>query len=304
MRRITPARRASVPVALIGAAVAGALAGTGVADAASSQFSGAFGSVAAVAGSSMEVQNPSTGQTTVSWSPSTVFTQTVTQTAAAVGVGDCVSVTGRTSKGTVTASSVSITKPTSGKCVVGASGVDGRGGVRVGGNGSFPGGSFPRPGGNGKGGGPGSGPQFAPGGERRPGFPGSANFGFAGGQVKSVTSTSMVISGFSSAGFGRITKSGTSTKSTKSSGTSKSARPPTPKATTVHVKLTASTAYTEVQAAASTAVAVGDCVTATGTSSSTGAVEATSVHITSTGGKSCNPGFGGGRFFASGATSA
>jgi hypothetical protein len=39
---------------------------------------------------------------------------------------------------------------------------------------------------------------------------------------------------------------------------------------------------------------VGDCVSALGTSSSTGAITASTVRITSTGGKTCAAGFGGG----------
>ena len=57
-------------------------------------------------------------------------------------------------------------------------------------------------------------------------------------------------------------------------------------------KTTSSTTYTEKQAAASTNLAVGDCVTAAGSSDSTGAVSATTVRITSTGGQTCTTGFG------------
>jgi hypothetical protein len=40
-------------------------------------------------------------------------------------------------------------------------------------------------------------------------------------------------------------------------------------------------------------LAVGDCVTAFGTTATTGAVSASTVRITSTGGKSCSAAFGG-----------
>jgi hypothetical protein len=96
--------------------------------------------------------------------------------------------------------------------------------------------------------------------------------------VKSATSTSLVISGFSSASI---------TKNTKSS-----KKRATPKTTTVKVKTTSSTTYSENQSAASTNLAVGDCVTAAGSSDSTGAVSATTVRITSTGGQTCTTGFG------------
>jgi hypothetical protein len=99
--------------------------------------------------------------------------------------------------------------------------------------------------------------------------------------VKSATPTSLVISGFSSAS---ITKNTKNTKSSK--------KPTTPKTTTVKVKTTSSTTYSENQAAAATNLAVGDCVTAAGSSDSTGAVSATTVRITSTGGQTCTTGFG------------
>jgi hypothetical protein len=41
---------------------------------------------------------------------------------------------------------------------------------------------------------------------------------------------------------------------------------------------------------------VGDCVSAFGSASSTGAVTASTVRITSTGGKTCTSGFGGAGF--------
>jgi hypothetical protein len=53
-------------------------------------------------------------------------------------------------------------------------------------------------------------------------------------------------------------------------------------------------------------LAVGDCVSAFGSASTTGAVTATTVRITSTGGKTCTAGFGGGfggGGFAGGGTS-
>lgn len=50
---------------------------------------GASGTVAAVTGSSLQVQNPRSGQVTVTFAPSTNFTRTVAATAADVVVGDC-----------------------------------------------------------------------------------------------------------------------------------------------------------------------------------------------------------------------
>ena len=53
-----------------------AVASTAVAAPANAPI-GATGSVAALSTSSMEVQNASTGQTTVSWTPTTQFSRTV-----------------------------------------------------------------------------------------------------------------------------------------------------------------------------------------------------------------------------------
>lgn len=50
---------------------------------------GASGTVAAVTASHLQVQNPRTGQVTVSFTPSTSFTRTVSATAADLVVGDC-----------------------------------------------------------------------------------------------------------------------------------------------------------------------------------------------------------------------
>ncbi len=63
---------------------------------------GVSGTVAAVdpASSSMEVQNPETGQTTVSWTASTTFVETVSASLASVQAGDCVAVNGTPAGGT------------------------------------------------------------------------------------------------------------------------------------------------------------------------------------------------------------
>src|SRR5580658_9985067 len=87
---------------------------------------GASGSVASISGTTMEVQSASEGQTTVSWTPSTTFSETATQTLSAVAVGDCLTVTGtpsKKSKTTVAARSITISKATSsGTCASGLAG--------------------------------------------------------------------------------------------------------------------------------------------------------------------------------------
>ena len=57
-------------------------------------FPGVVGTAAAVSGSSMEVQNPTTGQVTVTFTASTPITETVTATSKDVTVGSCVAVVG------------------------------------------------------------------------------------------------------------------------------------------------------------------------------------------------------------------
>ena len=279
MNRPTHRMPRSLPVAIAAASLAGCLALAGVAGAATTTtsppgaraFPGASGSVAAIAGSSMEVQNQQTGQVTVNWGPSTSFTQTVTVPASSVAVGDCVTVTGSSSKGTITATSVGISQAVSGKCTGEAFG----GGQRRGGftpppggfaRGQRPGGFTPPSGGSGT--------------ARRFGTPGG--IAFASGKVTKVTAEGLAVSGISSAAFAKAAKK-----------TTKPTKPAAVKTTTTKVRLTSSTTYTESQAATSTNLAVGDCVTAAGSSDSTGAVTASTVRITSTGGKSCTSGFGG-----------
>jgi len=56
---------------------------------------GTSGTIAAINGTSLEVQNPTTGQTTVTYTANTTFRQTTTTTASAVTVGSCVSAFGK-----------------------------------------------------------------------------------------------------------------------------------------------------------------------------------------------------------------
>jgi Domain of unknown function (DUF5666) len=234
-------------------------------------FPGASGSVAAMTGSSMEVQNQQSGQVTVSWTSSTTFTKTTVVSAANVVAGDCVTVTGSTSTGTLVASAVMVSKPTSsGSCTTGGFGAGGPGG-----------------GGGLRGGTPPNGGSVPNGGSLPNGSSGSATgrtsgFSFASGKVTSISPSSLVIYGISSSGL-RGSRSST-----------ESSTPPTSiKSTTVTIGLQGSTTYSETQSAGASALAVGDCVTAVGSSDTTGAVTARSVRITSTGGKTCSSGFGG-----------
>jgi hypothetical protein len=257
------------PTTSAGAPSGGTSTGAPAAGSGYGSFPGASGSVAAISGSSMEVQNPESGQVTVSWTGSTTFGRTATVTASSVAAGDCVTVSGTSSKGVVAAKTVVISQPIDGTCARAAFG--GRaGGVAA------------RPGGPGGSAGP------PPGGSSRSGsrtgrfhrFGGASGFSFASGKVTSLSSTGLVLSGFSSARISKKPATGTTTK-------------PTFTTATVHVTLASSTVYTEQVKATPSDLAVGDCVTATGKTSSTGAVTASRIQIDSTGDKTCTTGFGG-----------
>ena len=106
-------------------------------------------------------------------------------------------------------------------------------------------------------------------------------------------------------GVGRRHRSGelrgNQSSSSKSSKSSKTAKPETPKTQSLKITTSGSTTVTSTQSAASNDLAVGDCVTAVGPSATNGAVTASTVRITSTGGATCTSGFaGGGGFFRGG----
>jgi hypothetical protein len=140
-------------------------------------FPGIVGTAAAVSGSSLEVQNPTSGQVTVTFTATTPITETVTVTSKDVTVGSCVTVVGQPSAAgaatrSVTATSVTISTPVKGNCT----GTGGFGGPR----GTFsPGASFsPRP---------------RPSGSR--GAFGGGSFGGANGKVISVSASGFVVQG-------------------------------------------------------------------------------------------------------------
>ena len=227
------------------------------------QIPGASGTIAAINGTSLEVQNASSGQTTVTYTTSTTFDQTVTASASDVVVGSCISAFGKPTSGStsgsralggpVTATTVSISQPTSGTCSTGFGGFGG---------GSGPGGS--------PNGGPPSGGSFPEGGGRPPSggrFPsGAANFGVASGMVTAVSGSTATVS---------------------------ETNPQSKKTTAVVVTLTSSTTYTQRQSAAASDLAVGKCAQARGSSSTTGAITAQSITISTPGASGCSSGFGG-----------
>jgi hypothetical protein len=272
---------------LVAATTIGSVAGAATTPA--NAPSGATGSVASLLGSSMEVQNPSSGQTTVNWTPTTQFSKTVSETVSDLAAGDCVTVTGtasKSSKTTIAARSITVRAPSSsGSCTAGPGG-----GTTAGGGFGGPGGFRFRAGGGGTGG---TRPTFPAGSARR--FAGLSSLSIASGKVTAVSGSTVTLSGvdISAGSFARPTKSGSS----KSSNSAKAAAP---KTENLKITTAGSTTLSATQSAASTDLAVGDCVSAFGPAASNGAVAATTVRITSTGGTSCTGGFGGGRGFGGG----
>jgi hypothetical protein len=285
--------------ALLAAGILGSSASAGAA--ASNAPIGAVGSVAALSGSSMEVQNPSTGQTTVSWTATTTFSKSVTESVSAVSVGDCVTATGSTSKKsktTIAAHSVTLTTPRSdGTCAPSAGGP-----FRIGaGSGGPPAGGFRFRTGSGgasnkfpEGG---SGPRTLPGGGAANNFRKQlANLDIASGKVTAVNGSTLTVSGISLSP-GSFAGRGKSNSKTKA--------PAKPKTQTLKVTTTSSTPVNTSQSVTSGDLAVGDCVSAFGPAATNGSVTATTVRITSTGGGDCTGGFpGGGGFFGRGGGSA
>jgi Domain of unknown function (DUF5666) len=218
--------------------------------------SGASGLVAAISGSTVQVQNETDGQIAVTYTASTTFTATVAATTSDLKVGACVTAQpASTSSGSeagspVAAASIRITQPAAdGTCT-----------------GGFPGGGGP----NGRtppSGAPAGLPSGAPTGG--PGPNGNGVGRGASGQI-----TAMTADGF----------------------TVRSTAPPGASAGTTQtneVTYSSSTTFTKVAAATSAALAVGKCVTAMGDHDSTGAVTATSIQVTDAVNGRCTGGFGG-----------
>jgi hypothetical protein len=226
---------------------------------------GTFGTIAAITGTTMQVQNQQSGQVAVSWTTSTKFTHQVKTTVAAVKAGDCITATaasGTTSSSSapITATSVTVSAPVNGQCTGGAGGGPG-GGARPSG---FPSGGFPS-------GVPSGGfPSGFPGGGARPSdFPSGA----AGRIGNFVTGTVTSVSG------------STITVRARSFGSSDTTSHTIIADTKTTVDTTASTT--------SKSLKVGLCVTAQGKADSSGAVTATSVRISNPVSGNCTLGFGG-----------
>ncbi len=230
-------------------------------------FPGASGTIAAINGNSLEVQNPRTGQTTVTYTTATTFDQTVVANSGDVTMGVCISAFGKPATGSstggrfgvpVTATSVSIAEPVSGSCSSGSGGFRGDAA-----SGAPPGG--PGPGGT-------SGEQPPGPGQFRGRVPGQ--FGAASGLVTAVDGSQVTVS-----------------ETNRSTGAS----------TSVVVTLTAATTFTQRTAASPSDLAVGKCTQATGTADATGAITARSITVSTPGANGCAARLGGpGRFGGSG----
>jgi len=226
-------------------------------------FPGVVGTAAAVSGSSLEVQNPTSGQVTVTFTATTPITDTVTVTSKDVTVGSCVTVVGKPSTTgaaatSVTATSVTISAPVKGNCT--GAGAGGFGGGFGGfGRGSGGAGATPRP-------------SFSarprPTGSR--GAFGNGTFGGANGKVTSVSATGFVVQS-------RRRTAGSDTSTT----------------TSVTVITNSASKYLKTVSATASALKVGQCITAVGTANSIGAVAARSIRISQPGPGGCVSGFGG-----------
>jgi hypothetical protein len=269
-----------IPVAVMGSLAALTLAACGSGSAGGSTDSGstpqatapspsgsfggqrpaASGLIAAVDGTTMQVQSQQAGQTAVTWSDSTKFSHSVTVTISAIKAGSCVTAiapTGTDQAATsFTATTVTVSAATNGEC--------GRG---FGGPG----------GGNGSGGASGVRPSGAPTGfpSGGPGGTGGGALGFGGiatGKVVSVSGSSVVLDA-EAFDLNGGSAAPTTTKKTITIGTD----------TTVSTQ--ASTT--------SKSVVAGKCATVQGAADSEGTVTATSVSITDASNGQCTGGFGG-----------
>ena len=234
------------------------------------RFPGASGEIAAETGTTLQVQNTSS-QTAVTFSSGTRITNTVAATAADVKVGMCAVARPATGAGnssgssspstTVAAATVVLSEAVNGSCTGGFGGGTGFGGGAIGFPGRFANGSAaPRPSGS-----------------RSPGAGAFIRGAFAAdGLVTKVDGSSFVVESRRRA-FG-------------SSASPSSSASPT--VTNVTVTTTASTKYSKTVTATSSALAVGECVTAVGKTDDTGAVTAASIAIQAKVDGSCSTGFG------------
>ncbi len=244
----------------------------GAGGAAGQRQPGVNGLVAAVNGSTMQVQTR-TDQTAVTWSDATTFTTVAAAALTDVTVGSCVTVLEPATTGTATAGSAPATQVTAASVEV-------------------------RPATNGD-----CGAGFGGAGGGAPGAPGAGATRPAGAPTGTATNGT---GGRGGADFGRRAVAGLvtavsgdtitvqATTRARGNGTASSTATSSPTTTTVAVTTTSSTTYTAQKAGAATDVAVGVCASALGKADDTGAVAATSIMLRPATNGACTTGFGGG----------
>ncbi len=262
-----------------GGSTAAPTGGTGAGGAGGQRQPGVNGLIAAVNGSTMQVQTR-TDQTAVSWNDATTFTTVTSAALSDVTVGTCVTVLEPAASGTatgsatsgpatqVTAASVEVRPATNGECAGGFGGAGGPGGT-VG----APGAGGTRPAGA---------PTGAPTGTATNGTGGRGGADFArravAGLVTAVSGDTITVQ---------------ETMRARGDGTASSTATVSPTTATVTVTTTSSTTYTAQKAGAAADVAVGSCASALGKADDTGAVTATSITLRPATNGSCTTGFGG-----------
>ncbi|MDA8379617.1 MAG: DUF5666 domain-containing protein [Actinomycetota bacterium] len=246
---------------------------------------GASGTVAAINGSSMEVQNPRSGQVTVAWTASTNFTQTLIVQGTAITVGACVSATGTPassgSNGVSVAATSVIISPSGagGSCTRTGRAKSGSAAGGVGGPAVF-GGGFARRGGHASNRGTGSSRAFP-----RTGASGAPrSFAFAAGTVTAVSAGGFTVDG--------VLRRSTFRRPRGSPKAPGSTTPP-PVTRSITVTTSSSTTYQQVSTTGASSLGVGKCVVARGSADQTGAITATAISIRSAGANGCFAGFRG-----------
>ncbi|MFD4323706.1 DUF5666 domain-containing protein [Nocardioides sp. NPDC058538] len=225
---------------------------------------GASGKIAAADGSTIQVQG-SDSQTAVTYTDKTAITQQVAGSLSDVKAGVCVMVTpadgSESSDTAVTAGSIRVTEKTDGSC-----------------QGGFGGG---RPSGMPEGGMPsgmpeGEMPSGAPQGGMPSGGPGGGGGFGTSGEVTAVSGDTITVA---ATGFDPQAEEGAE-----------------PETATVTVTTTGETTVTTTTTADASALAIGRCVTASGTADDTGAVSAERIEVSDAVDGECSTGFGRGGF--------
>jgi hypothetical protein len=269
-------------VAATGGTTGATTGGTGTTGNSNTAFPGASGQIAAVSGKTLQVQGASS-QTAVTYTASTKITEVVSAAESDLAVGKCVSVTPVASTDTsgstattpdlsapITAASVSISDAVNGSCMRGGGTGGGfGGGHRAGATGATGATGAAAPSGSATGATGATGAGGGMGGGMRGG-------GGANGMIASISGDTMTVT--------MMTRPAGATGATGSTGSTTVTRT---------VTLNSSTTYTETQSAADSALTVGKCVSAVGTSDSSGAITASSISIRPMVNGSCSTGFGG-----------